>query len=415
MYLALAQTINYKRPFHIYGQDLHTKKETLKVLANLCGRRINYFYATTYFDLNAFNRIYLANKKSGSWLCIDEYQNIRYDLLEILANRVAEIYRIMQTSGMEEDDLIGGEEKSMVKLNIFFYRELSYYVPFKKESIPTIIKNYYRHIALPRIDYEFYLLTNFNWENHEEISSKIMFLLNYVTNKMSFMKKNYLVMSFILKIINEIKKNFLSITKSECKLFIRNLMKELFIHLLKEEENEDFRKMINEVFDMKDYKEDLPNEKNLNENEEEIVETKEEKIINTAIKEVFNKFKIKSTYLEEQIKYLYKAIDNFNNFLLCGNPISGKTILLNLLIEVSKYLHEQKQNKYAKILTVHLYPKSKKTFTFFAENKLERAYRFNNNFFYNMISMFDEDYKEILDKLNDHYSELIIFSLKIKV
>ena len=415
MYLALAQTINYKRPFHIYGQDLHTKKETLKVLANLCGRRINYFYATTYFDLNAFNRIYLANKKSGSWLCIDEYQNIRFDLLEILANRVAEIYRIMQTSGMEEDDLIGGEEKSMVKLNIFFYRELSYYVPFKKESIPTIIKNYYRHIALPRIDYEFYLnqiLTNFNWENHEEISSKIMFLLNYVTNKMSFMKKNYLVMSFILKIINEIKKNFLSITKSECKLFIRNLMKELFIHLLKEEENEDFRKMINEVFDMKDYKEDLPNEKNLNENEEEIVETKEEKIINTAIKEVFNKFKIKSTYLEEQIleeqiKYLYKAIDNFNNFLLCGNPISGKTILLNLLIEVSKYLHEQKQNKYAKILTVHLYPKSKKTFTFFAENKLERAYRFNNNFFYNMISMFDEDYKEILDKLNDHYSEFI--------
>ena len=262
MYLALAQTINYKRPFHIYGQDLHTKKETLKVLANLCGRRINYFYATTYFDLNAFNRIYLANKKSGSWLCIDEYQNIRYDLLEILANRVAEIYRIMQTSGMEEDDLIGGEEKSMVKLNIFFYRELSYYVPFKKESIPTIIKNYYRHIALPRIDYEFYLnqiLTNFNWENHEEISSKIMFLLNYVTNKMSFMKKNYLVMSFILKIINEIKKNFLTITKSECKLFIRNLMKELFIHLLKEEENEDFRKMINEVFDMKYYKEDLPN------------------------------------------------------------------------------------------------------------------------------------------------------------
>ena len=250
-------------------------------------------------------------------------------------------------------------------------------------------------------------MTNFNWENHEEISSKIMFLLNYVTNKMSFMKKNYLVMSFILKIINEIKKNFLSITKSECKLFIRNLMKELFIHLLKEEENEDFRKMINEVFDMKDYKEDLPNEKNLNENEEEIVETKEEKIINTAIKEVFNKFKIKSTYLEEQIKYLYKAIDNFNNFLLCGNPISGKTILLNLLIEVSKYLHEQKQNKYAKILTVHLYPKSKKTFTFFAENKLERAYRFNNNFFYNMISMFDEDYKEILDKLNDHYSEFI--------
>ena len=97
----------------------------------------------------------------------------------------------------------------MVKLNIFFYRELSYYVPFKKESIPTIIKNYYRHIALPRIDYEYYLnqiLTNFNWENHDEISCKILYLLNYVSNKMSFMKKNYLVMHFILKIISDVAK-----------------------------------------------------------------------------------------------------------------------------------------------------------------------------------------------------------------
>ena len=71
MYLSLAQTINYKKPFHLYGLSNQTKKETLKVIANLCGRRINYFYATTYFDLEAFNKIYLANKKSGCWLCID--------------------------------------------------------------------------------------------------------------------------------------------------------------------------------------------------------------------------------------------------------------------------------------------------------------------------------------------------------
>ena len=95
------------------------KKKTFKVLANLCGKRINYCYATSYFDLEAFNRIYLANKKSDCWLCIDECQNIKFELIEILANRIAEIYRIMQTSGVEEDDFIGNEEKSMVKINIF--------------------------------------------------------------------------------------------------------------------------------------------------------------------------------------------------------------------------------------------------------------------------------------------------------
>ena len=366
MYLSLAQTIHYKRPFHIYGQNMHTKKETLKVIANLCGKRINYFYATTYFDLDAFNKIYLANKKSGCWLCIDECQNIKYDLLEILANRVAEIYRIMQTSGMEEDDYTGNEEKSMVKLNVFFYRELSYYIPYDKESIPKIIKNYYRHIALPKIDYEFYLnqvLANFNWENHEEMTNKILYILHYASNKMTIMKKKYLIMQFILQIAEDINKNILTIEKDECKLYIRNLLKEIFVHLLKEEENEDFRKILNEVFEMKDYKGDIPEEKNLNESQ---VETEDEKKVSNAIKEIFGKYKIKSSYLEEHIKYLYKAINNFNSFVLCGNPMSGKTTILNLLHEVSKNLFEKNKNKYPKILNVHLYPKSKKIFTYFA-------------------------------------------------
>ena len=192
MYLSLAQAINYKKPFYLYGLNNETKKETIKIIANLCGKRINYFYATTYFDLESFNKIYLANKKTGCWLCIDECQNMKYDLLEILANRVADIYRIMQTTGIEEDDFTGSEEKSLIKLHVFFYRELSYNYAYNKESIPKIIKNYYRHIALPKMDYEFYLnqvLANFNWENHEEICNKILYILNYASNKMTIMKK----------------------------------------------------------------------------------------------------------------------------------------------------------------------------------------------------------------------------------
>ena len=414
MYLSLAQAINYKKPFYLYGLNNETKKETIKIIANLCGKRINYFYATTYFDLESFNKIYLANKKTGCWLCIDECQNMKYDLLEILANRVADIYRIMQTTGIEEDDFTGSEEKSLIKLHVFFYRELSYNYDYNKESIPKIIKNYYRHIALPKMDYEFYLnqvLANFNWENHEEICNKILYILNYASNKMTIMKKKNLIMKFILQIIEDINKNILIIKKEECKLYIRNLIKEIFIHLLKEEENEDFRKILNEVFEMKDYKGDLPEEKNVNENEEEIIETEEEKAMNNAIKEIFNKYKIKSNYFEEQIKYLYSAIKNFDNFVLCGSPMSGKTTILNLLHEVSKFLYDNDRNKFFKILNLHLYPKSKKPYIYFAENKIERAYRFNNNFFYNMISMFDEDYKENLEKLNAHYSQFIGYKI----
>ena len=104
MYLSLAHSISYKKPFQLYGLNNGTKKETLKILANLCGKRINYYYATSYFSLESFNKIYLANRKTGCWLCIDQCQNINFDLIEILATRIADIYRIMQSTGTEEED-----------------------------------------------------------------------------------------------------------------------------------------------------------------------------------------------------------------------------------------------------------------------------------------------------------------------
>ena len=413
MYLSFAHAINYKNPLHIYGLNNGTKKETLKVFANLCGKRINYCFTTSYFSLESFNKIYNANRKTGCWICIDECQNINFDLIEILANRVADIYRIMQSNGTEEEEFTPGEEKSTIKMSIFFYRELSYYAPFKSESIPKVIKNYYRNIALPNMNYSFYLneiLNNFGFESHEEITHKILYIMNYVVSKMKVMKQQNIIMLFLLKITDDINDKITIIDKKQFNLYSRNLIKEIFLHLLTEEEKEDFRKFLNEVFEMKDYKEDIPHH-NINDNDEEKNETEEEKVMNEAIKTQFKKFKINNTFLEHQIKYLYEAINNFNSFVISGPSLSGKTTLLSLLHEVSSYLCNLDKNKYYKILNLRIYPKSKSVYRFFAENKLERAYRFNNNYFYNMISMFDDDNIESLEKLNQQYSHYIGYKM----
>ena len=77
------------------------------------------------------------------------------------------------------------------------------------------------------------------------------------------------------------------------------MIKEIFLHLLNEEEKEDFRKFINEVFEMKDYKEDLLPEHNINnEEEEEKYENEEEKVICEAIKKEFNKYKINNKFFQ---------------------------------------------------------------------------------------------------------------------
>ena len=167
---------------------------------------------------------------------------------------------------------------------------------------------------------------------------------------------------------------------------------------------------MNEVFEMKDYKEDIP-VTNINEEEEEKKETEDEKIITNAIRNEFKRYKINNKNFEHQIKYLYSAINDFNSFVITGPSFSGKTILLSLLHVVSINLSNLDKAKYPKILNLRIYPKSKSEYRFFAENKLERAYRFNNNFFYNMISMFDDDYMENLEKLNQQYSNFIGYKM----
>ena len=82
---------------------------------------------------------------------------------------------------------------------------------------------------------------------------KILYVMNYVVCKMNVMKHQYLIMQFLLKITGDINSNINNIDRKDYKLYLRNLLKEIFLHLLTEDEKEDFRKFLKEVFEMKDY------------------------------------------------------------------------------------------------------------------------------------------------------------------
>ena len=49
------------------------------------------------------------------------------------------------------------------------------------------------------------------------------------------------------------------------------------------------------------------------------------------------------------------------------------------------------KTKYGKIFNVKIYSKSNNSDELFSDNKVERAYRPNNNFFYNILCLFDSD------------------------
>ena len=405
MYVAFANCIINQRPFTMYGLEDNGKKEILKIFGNLCGKKINYINTTKNFSFTSFSNFFYGNIKQGCWLCIDETQNIKYEILETLALRIAEYYRILQAGG--EFELENGDKvvANATQFSIFFYRTLPFDTPFNNDSIPKVVKNYYRHISLPKFDYVYYLeqsLINLSVEKSEERANKIFYILRYLQCKASPFKNTNVKMYFISKIIEDLNNNICELKTSKANMdsYMRNLIFYFVNNIMSKEEREDFRKFLNEVFSMKEY-EDA--------NNDSIDNLIEDPVINDVIKKTLDSMKIDNINYEKQIKFLYTSILKFNSFILVGPPLSGKTNLVGLVINISKQLYEKDKSKYGKIFNVKIYSKSKDPDELFAENKVERAYRPNNNFFYNMISLFDSENEEMLLKLNEHYVNLLGF------
>ena len=405
MYVAFANCIINQRPFTMYGLEDNGKKEILKIFGNLCGKKINYINTTKNFSFNSFSNFFYGNIKQGCWLCIDETENIKFEILETLALRIAEYYRILQSGG--EFELENGDKvvANVTQFSIFFYRSLPFNSPFEESSIPKVVKNYYRHISLPKFDYVYYFeqsFVNLSVDKSEERANKMFYILRYLQCKVSPFKNTNVKMYFITKIIDDLNDNIseLKTKKEDIDVYLRNLIFNFVTNIMSKEEKEDFRKFLNEVFCMKEYEGENSDSKN---------NLIDDPVINDVIKRTLDSMKINSQNYENQIKYLYTAILNFNSFILVGPPLSGKTNLIGLIINISKQLYEKDKSKYGKIFNVKIYAKSKNPDELFSANKVERAYRPNNNFFYNMISLFDPESEEMLIKLNEHYVSLLGF------
>ena len=401
MYVCFANCIVNQRPFQMYGLQDSGKKEVLKIFANLCGKKINYINTTKNFSFTSFSNFFYGNIKQGCWLCIDETQNIKYEIMENLALRIAEFYRILQSGG--EFELENGDkvQANVNQFSIFFYRELPYISPFEENSIPKVLKNYYRHISMPKFDYYYFLnqsLINLSIDKNEERANKIFYILNYLQCKVSTFKNINLKMYFISKIIDNLNNYIPDYNKNTMNLdlYLRNLLMSLLENVMNSNEREDYRKFLNEVFLMKDY-------------EEEAKIDCDDPIINEVIANVLSSMKINNQNFEKQMKFLYTSLLDYNSFILVGPPLSGKSFLIGLVINISKQLFEKDKTKYGKIFNVKIYSKSKNSDELFSDNKVERAYRPNNNFFYNMLSLFDSDSEEMLIKLNEHYTKLLGF------
>ena len=174
-----------------------------------------------------------------------------------------EIYRIIRGEIEDEEfNDIGDKlqnQNAMKHTNIFIYRELSYIKPFKGNEIPNIIKNYYRQVAMPKINMKLYLvetLNNLNIENGLEIANKILYILKYANSTLSLFKNKNIQMVFILNIISSIINSIIE-NKYDINILLEDLIRKRFEQILTGKELENNRKFLNEVFEIKENPEEL--------------------------------------------------------------------------------------------------------------------------------------------------------------
>jgi hypothetical protein len=231
--------------------------------------------------------------------------------METLALRIAEYYRILQSGG--EFELENGEKvtANVNQFNIFFYRQLPYIAPFDENSIPKVIKNYYRHIAMPKFDYFFFLnqsLINLSIDKNEERSNKVFYILKYLQCKVSTFKRTGLQMYFVSKIIDDLNENITNLGNTNLDLYLRNLLMNLLENIMNKDEKEEYRKFLNEVFLMKDYEEPQKNDC-------------EDPVINDVISKALSSMKISNPNYEKLMKILYTSLLHYNSFILVGPPL----------------------------------------------------------------------------------------------
>ena len=406
MYFTFSNAIFYKKPMHIYGIQETGKKEILEIFTKLCGKRINYINSTLNYDITSFNKVLYGNIKYGTWICIDQSQNIKFELLEILAGKIMEIYRIVRGEIEGEDfaDVIDKTQNSFKHTNIIIYRDLSFNVPFNIDEIPKIIKSYYRQIAIPKINLRLYFqetLINLNIENAEEIANKILYIINYANNTLNVFNNKSIMIIFISNIISAIINKIIKNGSEELNLniFLKDLIKKKFEQFLSGEEQENNRKFLNEVFEIKEYSEEIKPFKHEDPQVEEI------------IKKELSDLKINSPIYENKISLFYDSVNHFNNFILLGPPLSGKSNLVGLINLTFKQLNNLNKNKYPKFLNIRIFPKSRTPNEIFSDNIVSKSYRIDNNYFYDMLYLFNEENEEIITKLDEYYDSLLKFKL----
>ena len=424
IFISIFNVLTLKKPFLIFNNQNILKHETLSIISNILGKYINYFQCNENFDLNGINNLIYGYMRNGNWFCLENVNVIKNEFLNIISDRIIEVYRNIQNYVEEGIYIENSNERYIINekyFNIFMSYNIDYLGRKNYDDIPINIKEYFRNIGMNNINIDIYLrliLKNYAIENSEEISTKILFIIKDLCKSKLFNTKGLrekMELAFIKKIKYYIMDNINLIKRKTINKILKKGLLEIFTPFFKFNENEKnaIEKSINMIFC--EFEEEIItektdknilNKKEINEKKEFIPEPLKLKYFDITLQKELNKFHFQNEEYSTKIKDLYFNFKNFKSFILIGPVLTGKTNILVTLRDLSLKLNTYNNEKYPIFDYLKIFHNSMSPEKLFYDNNIKVSHQISNIYFKNILDLLIDGSDYDLYEIANNYKSM---------
>ena len=256
VFITMTNNFNVKRPMFMYSLPFAGKRETIKMLSKIFGIVNLNFHCSSTFDVKSYRRlVYFSCKagvyntvKSGFWLTLDTIDNLKIDVLSVIAQDIMSIYQNLSDATSE---MLCEENKIRMldvdrNFQIFCLSGI-----LKKQNISFNMKNYFRLIGLMTPDLLHFILCslrNYRIPDYKIFSRKIKLTIEFFNNKTKILQGKNIGMSLFNKFFKFLSQKIKNEFPDHFENIVKDCLINVFTPILTSDEYDDLSRYLNFIF-----------------------------------------------------------------------------------------------------------------------------------------------------------------------
>lgn len=231
MYISLANSIDDRKPFILYGLHESGKKDTLLSFAKILGKALYTFRCSQNMDIKAFQKLLYASQKTDNWLMLDCIELINKENLSVIAQEILMVHWNIQDS--KSTRIICTTGINNLNNSNILSENVKYSFRFIAQSVPDlffIIHSSLKNLAFPKC---------------KLYARKIKYILEYLNAKISLLKYKRIGLTLFKKLLLRLEKDVHKVNEENADNIIRRSIEKIFVPFMNEDENDDM--MVNYI------------------------------------------------------------------------------------------------------------------------------------------------------------------------